>query len=327
VAEAGEKSVRQLHLEASLLHLLDRFDQQPSSSGVSLREWLNTRPVEFCSLVGALLKQRAEHSPVRQFLASLLAGFPDLPKILSDPAAMSPSAASQLVAEIARSDPTVDVKLTRWLLRGVGPSPDPVAAEPARVIRLLDILSGACCSSRALVNLVQLLRHPDPKVRSKVTLLTGRVMKSASWVESRMEDADPRVRSNAIETLWRVEAPGVVDVLKKALRDSNNRVVGNALVGLCLSGDRTAVTLLEEMAGHESSAFRATAAWAMGFLQDATFIPVLGKLLKDPEAIVRRNALRALARIKRATGQTLPASPAETDPAESHRDDQPSEAV
>lgn len=311
MAQAPPRSTSGIALQIRLERLLDRFDQQPSGGGAELRKWLNNSPVEFCRVASSVLERRPATSPSRQFLASLLASFTALPRILSDPTALSLADASRLASEIARTESTLDSKLTRWLLCGLETPPDPVAADPARVLRLLEVVGRAGCSGRSLVNLVQLLRRPEAQVRSKVVLLVGRVLKSAAWIEQRMSDCDARVRSNAVEALWHVRAPGVAELLRRSLCDTNNRVVGNALVGLYLLGEPDAGPLLEEMAQRPAAAFRATAAWAMGFLADAAFLPALRRLVKDPEAAVRRNALRALGRIKKATGQTLAGAPEE----------------
>ncbi len=296
-------------LQARLEGLLHSFAQQPSAARSEVRALLQAQPADFCASAIPLLAGLPEDSPARQFLSNLLLGFDALPKILSDPAALRPSAATELTRLLSRADPMLDAKLTRWLLRGLGTHPDPAAADPVRINRLLEILENVSDGTRTVVNLVQLLRHPSPKVRSKAALMVGRSLKSGAWAEQRLLESDARVRANVVEALWGLEAPGAADLFKLALKDSNNRVVGNALVGLYLLGDPAAATLLQEMATHKSAAFRATAAWAMGFLEDPQFLPVLGRLLKDREAIVRRNVLRSLARIKRATGQGLPGAP------------------
>lgn len=292
-------------LKARLGHLLASFPQQPSTARAELRNLLASQPVAVCAVIGPLLESLPESGATRQFLTALLAGFEKFPAILSDPLAMSLPAAVKLAAAVARTEPMLDTKLARWLLRGVGADPDPVAADPIRILRLLEILAALSEGGRTIPVLVQLLRHPDPRVRSKVALMAGRGLKSGTWAQQRMLESDPRLRANVVEALWGVKAPGVPDLLKAALRDPNNRVVGNALVGLYLLGDPAAATLLREMAQHPSPAFRATAAWAMGFLEDPQFLAALAALRHDPEPIVHRNVLRSLARIRKATGKSL----------------------
>jgi len=293
-------------LKARIERLLTLFDDQPATARAELRNLLAAQPTQFCAVGGPLLAPLPFDSPARQFLTALLTGFEDLPKILSDPAAMSLQSAIELATALARAYPMLDRTLSRWLLRGLGPDADPAAADPVRVVRLLEILEGTSQTDRSVSVLVQLLRHSDPRVRSKVTLLAARSLKSGTWAQRRMLEADPRVRANVVEALWGVDTPGSLELLRSALHDPHNRVVGNALVGLYLLKDPAAFTLLEQMSQHPSPAFRATAAWAMGFLEDPKFLPALAVLRNDPEPIVHRNVVRALARIRKATGQSLP---------------------
>lgn len=295
----------QQDFQAYLDQCLHSFDQPGSNARSKLRDLLNSDPARFCSSILPALETLPEDAPVRQFVVGLLAASEHLPAILADPSVMSLREASALASWLARSEPTLDLKLARWLLRGLGDQPDRDASDPARILRILDILAALPEGGRVVSALVQLLRHGNPKVRSKAAMLVGRCLKSAQWAERWLNEPDPRLRANVVQCLWGVESPSVTEVFKTALGDSNNRVVGNAIVGLYLLGDPAAPELLMEMARHKSASFRATAAWAMGFLQDARFLPILERLLKDKEGLVRRNALRALARIKKATGQSL----------------------
>lgn len=301
----------QEEFKAYLQELVKAYDLPRSTARSELRDLLNAEPARFCAHIGPIIEGLPEQAPVRQFLAGLLAGYGNLPRVLADPSSMSLREAAELARWIGQIEPTLDARLARWLLRGQGSRPDPEAADPTRILRILDILGSLPASQRTIPALVQLLRHEHPRVRSKAALLAGRSLKSGQWAQQWLTEADPRLRANVVEALWGVEGPGVVEAFKIALRDPNNRVVGNALVGLYMMGDPTAAELLVEMARHRSPAFRATAAWAMGFLADPQFLPMLSHMLKDPEPLVRRNVLRALARIKKATNQTLGRLPAE----------------
>ena len=298
-----------LEFQAYLEERLHSFEQPGSNARSELRDLLNANPGWFCASILPALADLPEDAPVRQFVAGLLAASEHLPAVLADPSVMSLREAAALASWLARSEPALDLKLARWLLRGLGDQPDRDASDPARILRILDILAALAEGGRVVSALVQLLRHGNPKVRSKAAMLVGRCLKSAQWAERWLNEPDPRLRANVVQCLWGVESPGVTEVFKTALGDSNNRVVGNAIVGLYLLGDPVAPELLAEMARHKSASFRATAAWAMGFLEDARFVPILERLLKDKEGLVRRNALRALARIKKATGHCLSRTP------------------
>ena len=59
--------------------------------------------------------------------------------------------------------------------------------------------------------------------------------------------------------------------------------------------------MLESMGRNPSTAFRASAAWAMGEAGDLRFAEQLRKMVRKETGSVRRNALRALVRLRRAT--------------------------
>ena len=92
----------------------------------------------------------------------------------------------------------------------------------------------------------------------------GRSNRSAMWVQSRMGDADPRLRANAVEGLWGVETEEARELMLAALHDASNRVVGNALYGLYAMGESVSLAETIKLAAHPLPVFRATAAWVMG---------------------------------------------------------------
>jgi hypothetical protein len=94
-----------------------------------------------------------------------------------------------------------------------------------------------------------------------------------------------------------------------ALRDANNRVVGNALYGLYVMGEPACLAETIKLAAHPAAGFRATAAWVMGETGDPRFRDTVAQLLRDPHPIVRSRALRSVARIKAATARPASGEP------------------
>src|SRR5687768_8808131 len=123
--------------------------------------------------------------------------------------------------------------------------------------------------------------------------------------ELRLTDPDPRVRANAVEALWQSRQRGAEHVLRKATRDSHPRVVVNGWVGLYYIGDPGAAEGLLQLASDGSPAHRAAAVWGLGQLGDAVFQPKLQALVRDPDAAVRRNALKALVKIRKRHHEQL----------------------
>ena len=109
-----------------------------------------------------------------------------------------------------------------------------------------------------------------------------------------MADADPRIRANAVEGLWGIDDAESRSLLRIVAKDENNRVVGNALLGLYRSGDCEAITALVKMADGVPPNFRATAAWAMGESGDPRFRDALRVLAGADDAGVRKRAAASL---------------------------------
>jgi HEAT repeat protein len=170
-------------------------------------------------------------------------------------------------------------------------------ADPAR---LTEILAEIADTSRMLPPLMRLLRHPNPYLRSKVVKIIGRGGRSVKWVRGRLNDPDPRIRANAIEALWGMDTPEARMLLKLAAGDANNRVLGNALLGLYYLGECSVLEDLVKLSAHESALFRGTAAWAMGQTGDLRFSDIVRRLLLESDGVVRKRALTALTRIKQA---------------------------
>jgi hypothetical protein len=59
-----------------------------------------------------------------------------------------------------------------------------------------------------------------------------------------LESQDPRIRANVVEQPWGVDAPFARKCMREALNDENNRVAGNALLGLHLLREPNTAQLL-----------------------------------------------------------------------------------
>ena len=176
----------------------------------------------------------------------------------------------------------VDVALARSLADSAVGDGAVHVADPAR---LMDILCEIADASRIMPSLMRLMRHPNPYLRSKAVKMIGRGSRSTKWVMGRLSESDPRVRANAIESLWGVDTPEARTLLKFAASDANNRVVGNALLGLYHLGEASVLADVINLAAHESALFRASAAWVMGETGDPRFTDALRRLISEPDPI------------------------------------------
>ena len=142
------------------------------------------------------------------------------------------------------------------------------------------------------------MRHHEPALRSKAALVIGRRVQNLNWMEKHLQQVDPRVRANVIESLWRNDSPETTGIFRHYQRDPHNRVAGNALIGLYLREPEEAVQSIRAMAEHTDPKFRVTAAWVIGMTVNARFLHVIRSMMRDPDGKVRGAACRALFRIK-----------------------------
>jgi hypothetical protein len=279
---------------ASLVALMRSFDREGAVTSRLIGELLVADPDIFCEAAVQVLKA-PDDTRAFQYVVGVLASHGLLLPILSHPGLNREEAL--VVARVAqRADPQVETAIAKRLADSANSGSPGISSKNAA--RLLEILSEISDGSKILPSLLRLLRHPDPHLRSKAVKMIGRGNPSAKWVQSRLIEADMRVRANAIESLWGVNTPEARELLQASVHDLDNRVAGNALVALHRIGDCAAIPDFFRMAAHELPRFRVTAAWAMGESGDPRFLEALAHLLRDEHRPVRTRALASLGRIK-----------------------------
>jgi hypothetical protein len=281
-----------------LANLVRNFDADPSTSRSRIRDLLDNDRELFYGTSIEILKTsgdcRGAHYLVALFVSSGL-----LLRALCDPTLGREDALS-LGRAAKRVDPLADVALARSLADSATGSGAVQVTDPSR---LMDILCEIADAGRIMPSLMRMMRHPNSHLRSKAVKLIGRGSLSAKWVMGRLSEPDPRVRANAVESLWGVDTPEARTLLSFAANDGDNRVVGNALLGLYYLGETSALADVMKLAGVESTLFRSSAAWVMGEAGDPRFTESLRRMISDPDAVVRKRAFAALAQIKAANAQ------------------------
>jgi hypothetical protein len=287
----------------ALKALVHGFERDAKGNRDLIRELLDNDRRAFYSTTIEILKS-GDDSPGAQYLVALLVANDLLLPALCDPA-LTRERALSLARAALHVDSAADVKLASLLadcVDGDGPVP------PENTGRMLDILGEISDGTRILPSLMRLMRSSNPHLRSKVVLIIGRGSRNVTWAQKRLSEGDHRVRANAVEALWAVDTEEARNLLRFAAHDQNNRVAGNALIGLYSLGDCSAIPEILKMATHDSSLFRSTAAWAMGETGDPRFIETLAGLLRETNNVVRKRGFAALARIKAAVARTSRAS-------------------
>jgi hypothetical protein len=293
--------------------LIDLFDRDPAASREKLRVMFERDPQSFVEGVVRLLRSKTGGPRGLQCVVGLLVSADRVFDVLCGP--LTRDETVELARTAMQVDSMADVTLARRL------SEEAARLSPAVVGRIMEAVHQLSDGARILPWLMRLLRLPDPQLRSKAVLMIGRASRSVKWVQSRLADADPRSRANAVEALWGVETQEVRDFLRSAARDPNGRVAANSLVGLYRAGDSWMIAELFKMAASEAPMLRASAAWAMGETGDWRFADSLARMMVDKNAVVRKRVFSALGRVKNAVARSkrgaqwrtvarpLPASP------------------
>ncbi|MDE3164442.1 MAG: HEAT repeat domain-containing protein, partial [Acidobacteriota bacterium] len=227
---------------------------------------------------------------------------------LADPSLLRWPEAAEICRRLMVLDPWLDLRLAR-----LAPARDEQSLELATssILRLLDILQEISTGPRLIAVLGHLVSHSHPQVASKAALFLGRRIHNPSWSDRLNRASDSRLRANAIESLWGRHAPWARNLLVNAVADDNNRVAGNALVGLHLLGVPEFPRLATAMLADPRPAFRQTAAWVMGRTGDPEFLgPLQQAAAADPAPAVRGAALRALVKIRKAAAPEPAVEPA-----------------
>ena len=224
-------------IRVALGNLVKNFEADAATSRQQIRDLLDNDRDLFYATSIEILKSTAD-SRGAQYLVALLVSNGMLLQALCNPE-LSREEALSLGRAARRVDPMVDVALARSLAdSAVGDSAIHVA-DPAK---LMDILCEIADPGRIMPSLMRMMRHPNPYLRSKAVKMIGRGSKSTKWVMGRLSESDPRVRANAIESLWGVDTPEARTLLKFAASDANNRVAGNALLGLYHLGEASVLS-------------------------------------------------------------------------------------
>ena len=278
-------------LDAEFNLLLQSFDQDPSVFSKVLRSYSAENHDAF---VVHARKALVTVPPCRALKCVMgLLTLNGLLKILLEEYLRSRQGAIDLAKKILQFEPRFDAALIEYV-----EDQDLVTHSEQTVLHALDILDEVSERDRLVMNIVSFLKHPNPKLRSKAARMLGRRRPDAVCMDSLVHEADARVRANAVESLFDVRNEHSRNLFRVLAKDSNNRVSGNARLGLYLLGDTNSIQLIDQLANDIRSPFRNTGAWVIGRTADPRFLSTLGKLMTDADELVRAQSFRAMRKMK-----------------------------
>jgi len=294
--------------EALLKTVLETQEKRTVAAGV--RAIARSQPAQFMAAAISMLDAQSALEDRRSLYKQWL----DCPEFLLElvhPDRFSSAQLAVVCRGLKEIDDMLDVQLGRLL---PGRHDDPMGLLPDVVLRVLDVLDAISAGSRLILMLGHLTEHRNPRIASKATMLIGKRVRNDNWVKRQLAAIDPRVRANAIEALWGVDSPTARKCMWDSLKDDNNRVAGNALVGLHRLGEPAVGQLVQRMIQDSRPIFRTTAAWVMGKIGEQEFAEPLRNALNDSDELVRDTAQTALAGI-----EAPPAKPRQSSSATAER--------
>jgi HEAT repeats len=277
----------------ALLYWLARYSRNPSEAARNIRELAANAPERMLETALPLF-QAGDCGEGGRCLASVLTRDSGTVLKLCDPAA-SLEGSICIAKALMKHEPRFDARFAKSLLH------DDRMTEAARE-RGLAVLEKLGSSGRLIPILIQFLRDPADRIRSKTALLFGQIVSTRGIADRLIGDADARVRANFVEGLWNCAASfDCRPLFRRALDDPNHRVAANALIGLDRLGEtRIVIAHVSKMARSPDARMRSVGAWVMGRTDDQRYGGLLRQMLRDQDARVRLRALRSLRRINLA---------------------------
>ena len=300
---------RPLSKDETLMHgfvkrAVDEFGSNMAAPRI-MRGLSRDQPWLFYSAAMHLMKSEAD-SLGRRYATVLLLSNPEVIARLTDPGELTRNDTTFVFKCFMDTDRLIDVKLARHLPGRYG---EIRALDLDASARMLDILDQISPGRRLIPIMGYLTQHPDTNIAAKAALLIARRIRNAEWVRRHVNVKDARIRANVVEGLWGADAPYAKSTYEDCLEDENNRVVGNAMVGLYLLGEDSVGRRIARMADDYRVPFRWTSAWVMGQIGNPENVPLLQRLITDDSPGVRGAALKGLFAIRRVAAARTPVAP------------------
>lgn len=299
--QQGRRPAKAGELVGQIRDFLREFSLNPMNSASKLRSLLAQDAGSLYQAAIEVFAEEKETHPGIRAVAKMIASDETFLDNLEEKAAQDLDAAIRVGQHLLAADRSV----TQSLLYRVNSAE--AEADLDRANRLLSIVGIINQAVGNVMPLVPLTSTHDSRIRSKAMLLVGKVVRRSEWLKKALSDADPGVRANAIQAAWGGVSEDLVPLLTRCLEDAHPRVVGNAIVALVQIGSDEALEHLERMTEHSAPGFRATAAWAIGHLQQVNLLPRIKAMLQDKGPLVFRNALRASVKLRKGQKETAEA--------------------
>lgn len=296
--EDNRASIRELSLEGMQLFAADERINM-------LRRWLNSES-DNCIRIKLVMMAAAEKSPLLfdELFKLLQSSDEKLQKVAIEALGQT---GEKIVDRILLDYERMPLLLREQMLLVLGRIGSPKASylikdalfAKERWLRINAIEATANLKLPELVEaLVSIVKTPGTDIWVLATAVSalGRLNDSSvvDVIIPLLKNEDARVRANSIEALSTYKWEGLPEACMSMLKDRNDRVRVNAAIALWRSGHSEVFTELEKMSHDKSRWVRASAVFALGQIEDPAGVPILIRMLHDPEDMVYRNTLEAL---------------------------------
>jgi HEAT repeat protein len=149
---------------------------------------------------------------------------------------------------------------------------------------------------RAVLPVVELLRHPRDVIRARAAEALGQIGDPAaldSLTDLLQRDFTAKVQAAAAKALGELKDPQAIPALELALQHSSH-VRCKALIALGEIGGKRALRSLIELTEDPAPTVRYHAANTLAKAGDRSAVPALESLTRDSDEMVRRSAVKAL---------------------------------
>lgn len=272
------------------------FTENPRLAHEQLLSWKATDHAGFLRQSIELLERGESNSFTQLILRLCRADSSNLKQMLFTADLLSLDESARLLRLSSRNDAGYETHLISGLKTEVDRAGGAIANRDFE--RLLEILAQAVHPKRLGGILARFSEHPDERLRSKAALLSGRLARQLPKQTALLKDVDPRVRANAVESLWGRRDVESLQMLREASRDEHHRVASNGLYGLYLAGDIACVRGILKLARDTIIARQLSAIWLIGRTADFRFSQIVQADLAVRTGRVKFALLQAARKIK-----------------------------
>jgi HEAT repeat protein len=276
-----------MQLQRKLQALIHQIDPDSPRQCDELRLLLALHPMEFRTWAVAWICNGGR-GPRAYLLLRLLHQKDMLRSLLVNPGAIPLRDAVRVARLAQHSIANLDWIIADTIREGT-------VTQAARALRVLQHVP---LTGRVVPGLAAALRDPNPKIRSLVSKLLGRICDDPASIHALLQDRDARVRANTVEGFWGSNHPVARDLMRRCLGDADNRVATNAALGLYKAGDPDGIEAFRILSSHPNPRHRMSAAWGITQTADRALLPELEVLAEDRISKVREAAGAALARLR-----------------------------